>query len=175
MWVGAPVMAVGGGLYQLIHPKSPAGQWVVFQILSGLGYGVCSQIPILAVQVVLNKADIPTGLVAVMFFQMLGGALAPSIGQNLFTDALLRLLRRVEGIDAEAVVAAGAGDFGRIVPPELLDAVVEAFNSALQHVFWVGLAAPAFAWFLSWAMEWRQIPNTRSPATEAPAVQVPEE
>lgn len=172
MWIGAPVLSVGGGLYQLVHPESPSGQWIAFQIVSGLGYGMCSQMPILAVQVVLSKADIPTGLVTIMFFQMLGGALAPSVGQNLFMDALLQLLRRVEGIDGEAVVAAGAGEFRKIVPLELLDAVVDAFNSALKHVFWVALAAPALAWVVSWAMEWRQIPNTKSPATEVPAEEV---
>ncbi|RYO87179.1 hypothetical protein DL766_003983 [Monosporascus sp. MC13-8B] len=172
MWIGAPVLAVGGGLYQLVHSESPRGQWIAFQIVSGLGYGMCSQMPILAVQVVLGKADVPTGLVTIMFFQMLGGALAPSVGQNLFTDALLRLLGRVEGIDGAAVVAAGAGEFRKIVPPELLDAVVDAFNSALKNVFWVALATPALAWVVSWAMEWRQIPNSKSPTTEAPAEEV---
>lgn len=51
--------------------------------------------PILAVQVVLDRSDIPTGLVMVMFFQMLGGALAPSVGQNLFTDGLLQNLSKI--------------------------------------------------------------------------------
>ncbi|KAK2025350.1 MFS general substrate transporter [Colletotrichum zoysiae] len=168
MWIGAPVLAVGGGLYQLMYPKS-AGQWIAFQIVSGLGYGICSQMPILAVQVVLSKADVPTGLVTVMFFQLLGGALAPSVGQNLFTDALLRLLSRVEGIDSAAVVAAGAGEFRKIVKPELLDAVVDAFNTALKNVFLVALAAPVLAWVVSWAMEWRRIPDTKTPTIAAPA------
>ncbi|KAK1961266.1 MFS general substrate transporter [Colletotrichum sublineola] len=172
MWIGAPILAVGGGLYQLMHPKSLVGQWVTFQIVSGLGYGICSQMPILAVQVVLNKADIPTGLVTVMFFQMLGGALAPSVGQNLFTDALLRLLGRIEGINGAAVVAAGAGEFRKIVHPELLDAVNDAFNSALRNVFWIALATPALAWVVSLAMEWRQIPDTKSPNTSASAKDV---
>ncbi|GKT95027.1 MFS transporter [Colletotrichum tofieldiae] len=111
--------------------------------------------PILAVQVVLGKVDVPTGL-------------------NIFTDALLRLLGRVEGIDGAAVVAAGAGEFRKIVSPELLDAVVDAFNSALTNVFWVALATPALAWVVSWAMEWRQISNTKSPTTAAPAEEVSE-
>ncbi|CCF47107.1 MFS transporter, partial [Colletotrichum higginsianum] len=39
MWIGAPVLATGGGLYQLIRANSPMGEWIGFQILSGLGYG----------------------------------------------------------------------------------------------------------------------------------------
>lgn len=154
-------MAAGGGLYQLVRPESSRGQWIGFQILSGLGYGSCSQMPILAVQVVLNKPDIPSGLVMIMFFQMLGGALAPSVGQNLFTDGLLQNLETVEGIDGAAVVSAGASGFRAIVPPELMIAVVDAFNAALKNVFWVALAAPAIAWIVSLAMEWKQLPDTR--------------
>ncbi|KAJ5804923.1 hypothetical protein N7474_010810 [Penicillium riverlandense] len=161
MWVGPLILAAGGGLYQLVRPDSPRGQWIGFQILSGLGYGSCSQMPILAVQVVLNKSDIPTGLVMIMFFQMLGGSLAPSVGQNLFTDGLLQNLSKVRGIDSAAVVAAGASGFRKIVPPELMNAVVGAFNAALKNVFWVALATPALAWITSWAMEWKQLPDTR--------------
>ncbi|GFG16265.1 putative HC-toxin efflux carrier TOXA [Aspergillus udagawae] len=169
MWFGPLVLATGGGLYQLVRADSPRGQWIGFQILSGLGYGICSQMPILAVQVVLSKPDIPTGLVMIMFFQILGGALAPSVGQNLFTDGLLRNLSKVQGIDGAAVVAAGASGFRKIVPPELMNAVVDAFNSALRNVFWVALATPALAWITSWAMEWRQLPDSKRQVTQTPA------
>ncbi|ORY58459.1 MFS transporter [Pseudomassariella vexata] len=164
MWIGAPVLAAGGGLFQLIRPDSPRGKLIGFQTVAGVGYGMCSQMPILAVQVVLKKADIPTALVMVMFFQMLGGALAPSVGQNIFTDRLLRNLSRVEGIDSAAVVAAGGRTFREIVPPQLMDAVIDAFNSALRKVFRI----------VSWAMEWRQLPDPKSQSTEAPATEVSE-
>lgn len=169
MWVGPLVLAAGGGLYQLVRADSPLGQWVGFQILSGVGYGICSQMPILAVQVVLNKPDIPTGLVMIMFFQMLGGALAPSVGQNLFTDGLLKNLSKVHGIDGAAVVAAGASGFREIVPPELMNAVVDALKSALRNVFWVALATPVLAWITSLAMEWRQLPYSKGQITRTPA------
>lgn len=169
MWVGPLVLAAGGGPYQLVRADSPLGQWVGFQILSGVGYGICSQMPILAVQVVLNKPDIPTGLVMIMFFQMLGGALAPSVGQNLFTDGLLKNLSKMHGIDGAAVVAAGASGFREIVPPELMNAVVDAFNSALRNVFWVALATPVLAWITSLAMEWRQLPYSKGQITRTPA------
>ena len=169
MWIGAPTLAAGGGLYQLIRVDTPDAQWIGFQILSGFGYGICSQMPILAVHVVLSKANIPTGLVMVMFFQMLGGALAPSVGQNLFVDSLLRNLSKVQGIDAEAVVAAGGTGFREVVPPKLMDVVIDVFNSALRNVFWAALATPVLAWIVSWAMEWRKLPDSASRGTQAPA------
>ncbi|TQN71426.1 Efflux pump aflT [Colletotrichum shisoi] len=99
MWIGAPVLATGGGLYQLIRANSPMGEWIGFQILSGLGYGICSQKPILAVQVVLSNV---------------------------------------------------------------------AFNSALRNVFWVALAAPVLAWIVSWAMDWRKLPDSKTATIQAP-------
>jgi hypothetical protein len=124
--------------------------------------------PILAVQVVLSKPDIPTGLVMVMFFQMLGGALAPSVGQNLFTDGLMQNLGKVQGVNSEAVVAAGASGFRAVVPLKLMNAVVDAYNSALRKVFWVALAAPVLAWVTSFALEWRQLPDSKVRSTQPP-------
>jgi hypothetical protein len=166
MWIGPLILATGGGLYQLVRVDSQRGQWIGFQILSGIGYGCCNQMPILAVQLVLKKQDIPTGLVMIMFFQMLGGALGPSLGQNLFTDGLLQNLSKVQGIDGTTIVAAGASGFREVVPPELLNVVVDAFNSALKDVFWVALATPTLAWITSWAMEWLKLPSTKKLVTE---------
>jgi hypothetical protein len=172
MWTGRLILATGGGLYQMIRTDSPRGHRIGFQILSGLGYGICSQMPILAVQVVLSKTDVPSGLVIVMFLQMLGGALAPTVGQNLFTDFLLRNLANIQGIDGTVVVAAGATRFMEIVPPEHLNAVVDAFNSALRHVFWVALATPALAWIISWVMEWRQLDDSEEEVVQSSAAEV---
>lgn len=174
MWVGPLILATGGGLFQLVRPDSPRGQWIGFQILSGIGYGCCSQMPILAVQVVLEKKDIPTGLVMVMFFQMLGGALAPSVGQNIFTDHLLKSLEKVQGVDAQAIVDAGVSEFRALVPAELMNAVVNGYNSALKNVFWVAIAAPALAWIVSWAMEWLKLPDTKKKAVQESVEEVAE-
>ncbi|KAF2635819.1 MFS transporter [Massarina eburnea CBS 473.64] len=162
MWIGPLVLATGGVLYQLVRVDSPRGHWIWFQILSGVGYSSCSQMPILAVQVVLSTSDIPTGLVMVMFFQMLGGALAPRVGQNLFTDVLLRNLSKIDGIDGKAMVAAGARGFREIFPPDLMCVDIHSFDSALRNTFWVALATSALACITNWAMEWRQLPDSKS-------------
>jgi hypothetical protein len=67
------------------------------------------------------------GLVVVMLFQFLGGALAPSIGQNIFTSQLLKGLEGVQGkkIDTAAVLANGAKDFRAVVSHEQVDEVID--------------------------------------------------
>ena len=159
MWLGAPVLATGSGLYLLIGVHSPARQWVLYQVVSGIGYGICTQIPLLSVQVVLDPALVPTGCVMVLFFQCLGGALATSISQNLFTDALLKKLREIEDVDGAAVVRAGAKDFRSIVGKEVLGRVIEAFNGALKHVFVLACVSAGVALVMSLGMEWRTMPR----------------
>jgi hypothetical protein len=159
MWIGAPLLATGSGLYLLIRVASPAHQWILYQIVSGIGYGVCAQVPLLSVQVVSDKDNVPTACVMVLFFQGLGGALATSIAQNIFTDSLVKRLHSIEGIDAAAVIRAGARDFRHIVDPNLLGRVVDAFNDASKLVFVLALASAAAAALVSAAMEWRSVPR----------------
>ncbi|KAI0877454.1 MFS general substrate transporter [Hypoxylon argillaceum] len=128
-WIGPPILAVGGGLFQLIHLDSPPSAWIGYQVISGLGYGLCNQMPIIAVQTVLDKVDVPTGCVMVIFFQGLGGILAT--------------------IDIAAVIKAGANGFRAVVPTDLL----------ATDVFLVTLATPLIALAISTAFEWRRLPR----------------
>ncbi|KAF2118613.1 putative MFS toxin transporter [Lophiotrema nucula] len=165
MWSGAPVLATGSGLFLLITTHAPAWRWVLPQIISGIGYGLCTQIPLLSVQVVLEKADVPTGCVMVLFFQCLGGALATSISQNLFTDTLLRRLGGIDGLHPAAIVEAGARDFRNfIVSDHVLESVIEAFVKALRNVFILAMASAALALLASLMMEWRRLPRKKKGA-----------
>lgn len=154
MWIGAPTLAIGAGLFQLLRVNSPISKCLGYQLVSNIGHGICGQIPVLSVQVVLDKEDVPTGCVLIIFFQCLGGALATSISQNLFTDSLLEYLREIKGVDAAATVKAGATASKHEVSPELLDEVVDAFAAALRGVFWLPVARAAAGLALSTAMEW---------------------
>lgn len=157
MWIGSIVLITGSGLFQTTSVNSSL-VWIGFQIISGIGYGLCGQVPMLAVQVVLEKEDVPTGCVLVIFFQCLGGALATSVGQNLFTDNLLKALNRINGVDAKAIVAAGGIGFRQLVGPTLLSQVISCFESALKNVFLLALAGAAFSFVVSPAMQWRKLP-----------------
>ncbi|KAI8635300.1 major facilitator superfamily domain-containing protein [Xylariaceae sp. FL1651] len=156
-WIGPPILAAGSGLFQLIRVNSSPSAWIGYQILSGAGYGLCNQMAIIAVQVVLDKVDVPTGCVMVIFFQGLGGILATSIGQNLFNDRLLRNLHHIAGLDAAAVVKAGANGFRAVVPADSVGADTQAYNSALKEVFLITLATPIVALVVSTAFEWEAL------------------
>lgn len=61
MWFGAAVFTVGAGLLHTLKVNANAGQWIGYQILTGVGAGASIQIPFIAVQVVLSAKDMPSG------------------------------------------------------------------------------------------------------------------
>ena len=161
MWAGAALVATGAGCFQLIHPYSSASNWISYQIISGLGFGMCTQIPILAVQTVLDKPDVPMGSVMVIFFLCLGGAMATGIGQNIFTSRLLNRLKTIDGVDGPLIIKAGANSFRKLVPINRLDEVLAAFNSALKGVFLFSFISAAIALTVSLGIEWKRVGSSQ--------------
>ena len=61
MWFGAAIFTIGSGMLYTLQVGSNSGVWIGYQILTGIGAGASVQIPFIAVQVVLNEKDMPTG------------------------------------------------------------------------------------------------------------------
>jgi len=105
IYVGTALFTVGAGLIYTLKVNSPSSHWIGYQILAGFGAGGAVQLPFIATQVVLPAKDMPTGNSLAVFFNSLGGAIAISIAQNIFSNTLIQELPRV-----------GLGDFtGQII------------------------------------------------------------
>ncbi|RAL65207.1 hypothetical protein DID88_001313 [Monilinia fructigena] len=89
MIAAGAVFTVGAGLIYTLKVNSNVGMWVGYQLLCGFGAGMGVQIPFIAVQVVLNANDMPSGNAIAIFFNSLGGAIAISIAQNVFSNGLV--------------------------------------------------------------------------------------
>jgi hypothetical protein len=61
MWLGSALFTIGSGLLITLKVDSSAGYWIGYQIVAAIGAGFAIQIPFIAVQVVLNKKDMPSG------------------------------------------------------------------------------------------------------------------
>jgi hypothetical protein len=118
MILGGAIFTVGAGMVYTLQVGSETGKWVGYQLLCGFGAGAGVQIPFIAVQVVLDNKDMPTGnamasklpydaipslpyinqsytywtnqsnFTLVVFFNSLGGAISISIAQNIFSNGL---------------------------------------------------------------------------------------
>ena len=159
MWVGAAIFTIGCGLLQTLLPTSPIGQWLPIEVVAGLGFGICTQIAFFPVQNELAASDISTGVSLVIFSQGLGAALGLSIGSNIFNDLLSSRLRDIQGLNAQALLDAGASAAGirDSTPAALLPSVIQVYNSVLVDVFILPAVAAGLALGFSLAMKRKKI------------------
>ncbi|KAL6711052.1 hypothetical protein ACN47E_006927 [Coniothyrium glycines] len=158
MWFGSAIFAIGAGMLYTLKVNSPAGNWIGYQILAGIGAGAGVQIPFVAVQVVTSEKDMPTANACVMFFNSLGGALSISIAQNIFVNTLAKEIPRfVPGFDPKIIANAGATNLRNVVPAELLPGILEGYNKSIVTAFTLAIATASIAFLVSLGMEQKSV------------------
>lgn len=158
MWFGAAIFTVGAGMLYTLEVHSPASKWIGYQLLAGIGAGAGIQIPFIAVQVVLDEKDMPSGNAIAIFFNSLGGAVSISIAQNIFANTLVKdIIKNVPGLDPAAVISAGATHVREVVSAEQLPGVLSAYSNAVTSAFVVPIATSGIAFFVSLFVEWKSI------------------
>lgn len=129
--------------------------WIGYQLLAGFGAGACVQIPFIAIQVVLNKKDMPSGNAIAIFFNTLGGAIAVSVAQNIFSNSLIDEIPKYThgAIDPAVIVAAGASHVRDVTPKADLPGVLKAYDIAVTRAFLLPVATGIVAFFFSLLFE----------------------
>lgn len=167
MVVGAAIFTIGSGLIYTLQADSTAGKWIGYQILSGFGAEAGIQIPFLAVQAVLHNSDMPTGIAIATFFNSLGGAVSISVAQNLFYNGLrTNIPKYAPEVPAEAVISTGPSYLRKLVSPESLPKVREAYMEALRDSFALAIATGIIGTICASMVEWRSI-NSKKTASVA--------
>ncbi|OAL43139.1 MFS general substrate transporter [Pyrenochaeta sp. DS3sAY3a] len=154
----SPVLAsIGGGLLSTLTPSAGKGMWIGFQVLYGLGIGAGAQTANLAAQTVLARSDVALGTSMMFFVQQLGGSVFLAVGQNIFARALVKRLAGIAGLDAQRIVATGATELHKTVPPDAIDVVIDAYSYSLTRVFLLTAALSAAMIIGALMVEWRSI------------------
>lgn len=160
--LAAPViMSVGEGLLSTLHRNSPQAHWAAYQFLSGFGLGFGMQTSGLAIQTVLPKEDISTGIAINFFAQQLGGAVFTSVGQTILTNLLVSRLSVIPGFNPKAIVSEGATKLNDIAPPAFHGAVGRAYNYACRHIFLAAMGLAFASLLCALGMEWKSIKKGR--------------
>lgn len=162
-WVGAAIFTIGSGLICTLKVDTSTGAWIGYQILTGIGVGMSVQVPFIAVQVVLNKKDMPTGNASTIFFNSLGGAISISTAQNIFSNTLIKEIpKHAPGVRPEIIVQAGATHIRDVVTPAQLPGVLEAYNIAVTNAYILAIACAGIAFLCSLLYEWRSVKGKKS-------------
>lgn len=138
--IGSTLITVGCGLVFTLAIGSGSGEWVGYQILVGIGLGLCMQNAVIVAQAIVEPADLSTASAMALFFQLLGGAIWLAVGQALFTNKLISDLRARPSINAAQVVAAGATELRTLLSGEDLDYAIESYMAGLKDAYAVGIA-----------------------------------
>jgi len=151
------MMPIGAGLISTFTTTTNHSKWIGYQVIFGFGLGIGMQQASVALQTVLSRKDVPTGVSCLFFCQSLGGAICSSISNNLFTNKLAQGLAGIPGLNPAIVMHIGATDLRHYVPSQALPAVLEAYNAALRSAFYVAVGTSCFVILGVLPMQWLNI------------------
>ncbi|KAL9038867.1 MAG: hypothetical protein Q9214_005111 [Letrouitia sp. 1 TL-2023] len=155
--LGSCIMSVGAGLLTTLQVNTGEGKWIGYQVVYGIGLGLCFQVPNLAAQTVLPKNDVPIGLALMLFGQLLGAAVFVAVGENVLGNQLVKKLSGTPGFDSNLVTSSGATSIIDSLPADQRDTVLVAYNEALRKVFQVGLIISCLTVLGAVSLEWKSI------------------
>jgi len=167
MLASTVLTSVGAGLFTTFELDTGSPKWIGYQVICGFGIGLGLQLPLVAIQTVLDMSEIPTATALILFMQLFGAAIFVSVGESLLTNKLVSYISQVvPGVDAVAVASSGATNIQHAIPPEYLHGVTQVYNDALVQVFKLVLAMSCLTSIGSVAMEWK---NVKGKQTQTPA------
>ena len=158
---------VGFFTYSFTEPTNiDASHRIGYQILFGSGVGLGIQQPLMAIQTVLQGADMSVGVAVIAFAQTIGAAIFISIGQSVFNNKLLlELHKHASMIDPAAVVANGASGLIQFIEslyPQDVSEVLLAYNNALIQTFYISLVMSCLTVLGAIGMEWRSVKGRKT-------------
>jgi hypothetical protein len=161
MWAGPLIFLPGSVLFYLLEPSSTRAEYLGYQVILGLGFGMAIHVSLIAVQVVSLPEDMPTACVTEMLCGQIGGAVGASIAQNLFVSTLRDELREIVSME-EAVAFANSGLEAMVESMKSLEVGLreqfrQALNDSVTTAFIVPIVVTALAEVVSWFIERRTI------------------
>lgn len=158
MIAGATIFTVGAVMLYTLSVSTSAAGWIGYQLIAGFGAGAGVQVPFIAVQVVLNSRDMPTGNALAIFFNSLGGAVSISVAQNIFSNDLTKYVPKyAPGVSVSTVVNAGSSNLRSAVTAEQLPGVLLAYCKALDQAYIIPIAFGSVAVICGCFVEWKSV------------------
>ncbi|DAA75275.1 TPA_exp: Uncharacterized protein A8136_2026 [Trichophyton benhamiae CBS 112371] len=142
MIAGAIIMTIGAGLFSTFGISTSHGKWIGYQVVYGFGLGLGMQQGAAAIQAVIPKHDTPQAISFLFFGQQLG----------------VRNIRTLlPNIDPGHISNSGATDFRNTVSGPDMIKLLQAYNCALRHVFFLAIAVSGLALAGAFPVEWKNL------------------
>jgi hypothetical protein len=153
--LGTAIGTVGNGLLYSLGVGSSAGQWIGYQVVTGLGLGLAFQIPIISTQATVAPEDLASATAMILFVQAFGGAYLIAAGEAAFANTVIRKVPEyVPGLDGHDVIHAGIANLRRVFEGDALEGVIHAYMDALKIDYAIAIACAAIAFIAWFGSEW---------------------
>ncbi|KAL9108425.1 MAG: hypothetical protein Q9227_006759 [Pyrenula ochraceoflavens] len=157
MLASTAVASAGAGLRTRFQLNTVQSVWIGYQVIYGFGVGLGVQQPNVAAQTVLSKDDVPVGTAMIMFGQQLGSSIFVSAAENAFSGHLKAEIRGLREIDPIHLKPTAATDLRNHLPPEALDALLAAYNGAINRTWIIATTLSALSIIGALTMEWKSV------------------
>ncbi|PQE16236.1 hypothetical protein CJF32_00010731 [Rutstroemia sp. NJR-2017a WRK4] len=148
-------MSVGMAILSTLKYDSPIRLILGYQVPAGVGIGVALQQTVLAAQTILPMQDVPIGVSLMVLAQTLGGTIALSAANTIFTASLTSgISSSIPHLDQSKVLNTGAIDLRHSVPPEYVDILLSLYSKAVTHTLYLSLALACFSIVGTAGMKW---------------------
>src|SRR5271163_3518325 len=88
---GFAISVLGGGLLTMFNVTTPAYEWILIEIVLGLGVGGNFQNMLIALQATIHHSDIAVATATFVFIVLLGSTLGIAIGGAVFQNQMTAL------------------------------------------------------------------------------------
>lgn len=162
------MLSVGMGLLTTLAYDSPMRYILGYQVPAGIGIGIALQQTVLATQIVLPMADIPTGVSLIVLAQTLGGTISLSGADTIFTSLLTSgISSAIPQISGDLIMNSGATNLRELVPAQYISKVLEVYNDAVMKALYLSVALGSFSIIGCLGMEWKHVNPTKSQETDS--------
>ena len=181
--IGAVITTIGSGLIFTLDVQTGSGAWIGYQILAGIGVGLCFQVPVITAQAAVPPADLPsatamvlsTYLIFLFLFleatacreslvnislaiQTLGGAFFVSAGQSALTNVLtITLPVYAPSVDPTEIILTGATELRSVFTPEQIPGILLAYMQGLKAAYIIAIIASGIATLVSLGSRWQKL------------------
>ena len=149
---GFAISVLGGGFLTLFNVTTPAYEWILIEIVLGLGVGGNFQNMLIALQATIHHSDIAVATATFVFIVLLGSTLGIAIGGAVFQNQMTALagdLPNIPGIGAlDGATAGAAVPVIQSLPSDVKAIVVSNVAESMRTV-WIVLLVFAAVGFLS--------------------------
>lgn len=180
---GSIIMTIGSGLIYSLDIGSSAGEYIGYQVITGVGTGLAVQVPVIVAQSLSATEDVSTATatmlctyhppfpfsihtshtISLAVFQFLSAAIGVGTATSIFNNRLIESLPiHAPTVEVVNVLAVGATGLREAFPSEQLPGVLRSYMIGLKDAWLMGLGFAAVTLITAFLPEWKSIKKPKA-------------